>query len=408
MSNKNCSVCGISEDLTKFYYNSKYGTDMCNKHYLQIKNHGKIIDASQPNLDDKRIYWTPEDEKQLILLINKSTPFKEIGKILNRSRDAISTKIFELKIDTSMFYKNNINYSAIYQDYDWCYQKFMVEGLNHDEMAIEANSTKRVVEKWCTEKHRLTQKFRQQNKTLSELQRDLLIGSMLGDGHIDRREDQPMFIVAHAENQKGYLYYKYNILKDLCNIPPVRKEAYQTVINGGSCFCQPSYRFCTRIYDCLKEYRGKSYTYLLNLMNKYSFSVWMLDDGFRSRATWQLCVAEYTPSDINLAMDILKQKYNINAYPDKDIRYLDFDATSSRIIDQIILESIPNELDVIKYKITENNLSKPHKVLYVDENNKITLKEFCREHNLDYKYAWSKFNGGFDLNEFINHEVISV
>ena len=29
-------------------------------------------------------------------------------------------------------HKNNSSYKAIYQDYNWCYQKYIIEGLNHE------------------------------------------------------------------------------------------------------------------------------------------------------------------------------------------------------------------------------------------------------------------------------------
>lgn len=408
MDNITCSVCGISKDLARFYFNSRYGTSLCNKHYLQIKNHGKILDASQPNLNDKRIYWTKNDEEKLIELINNITPFKEISKILKRSREAISHKIIDLGIDTSKLYKNNINFKAIYQDYDWCYDKYINEGLNHEEMALEANCTKRVIEKWCCEKHKLTQEYRQVNKKLNSLQKDLIIGSMLGDGHIDKRDTQPMFIVSHAENQKDYLYYKYNILKDLCNISPVKKEAQYKDFNGKLYLCQPSYRFCTRIYNCLLEYRNKSYTYLLNLMNTYSFSIWMLDDGFRDSSIWELCVAEYTKDDIDTAFEIFRNKYGLKVWSKKDTRYISFDAESSRKIDNIILNNIPSTLDIIKYKIIENKLSKPQKHLYIDKDNKITLATFCKDNNLDYKYVWRKLNRGSTIDEILLQKVVNV
>jgi len=45
----NCSVCNIDEkDAPKFYYNSIYGNNLCNKHYLQLRRHGKITDNT-PN-----------------------------------------------------------------------------------------------------------------------------------------------------------------------------------------------------------------------------------------------------------------------------------------------------------------------------------------------------------------------
>ena len=122
---------------------------------------------------------------------------------------------------------------------------------------------------------------------------------MLGDGHIDKREDQPMFIENHAENQKDYLYYKYDIMKDFCNIKPTYiKSKYYNFGTEKQYKCQPQYRICTRIHECLKDYRGKTYTYLLNIMNEYSLSIWVLDDGHRDEK-WDLCVAQYTQKDID-------------------------------------------------------------------------------------------------------------
>ena len=385
-----CSVCGVSEKDTKFYYNSKVGNKLCNKHYTQLIRRGKITDPSRPNINFKKVYWTPEEEKKLIELVDKKISYEEIAIILNKvSYCAINSKVSSMGIETK--YPNSSKFKAIYQDYDWCYQKYVVEGLSHDEMALEANAKKRVVEKWCVEKYRITQEYRQIHKQLNDKQKDLIIGSMLGDGHIDRRETQPIFIVVHAENQKDYLYYKYDLLKEFCNIPPTKKEAGYREFNGKSYLCQAQYRVCTRIQDCFLDYRGKSYTYLLNLMNEFSFSIWMLDDGYRSRSNWELCVAEYEQEDVQFAIDILKNKYDLTSRLKKDIRYLYFDAKSSREIDKIILRNIPNELDIIKYKITENNICEEEKRVYIEfDNEKILLAEFCNTYNLNYKSTWGK------------------
>ena len=398
-----CSICGVSElNTSRFNKNSKYGKNLCNKHYLQIKNHGKIIDSSQPDINDKRIYWKPEEENKLIELVEKIIPYKEIAEILHKSVTSINSKVNQMGIKTK--YKNSNKFKAIYQDYNWCYQKYMIEGLSHKEMAKEAKCTKRVIEKWCTEIHRITQEYRQVNKQLNEKQKDLIVGSMLGDGHIDKREDQPIFIESHAENQKDYLYYKYNNLKDFCNISPVRKEACYREFNGKMYLCQPQYRLSTRIHDCLLEYRGKSYTYLLNLMNKFSFSIWMLDDGYRDKSNWELCVAEYTQDDIDYAINIFKEKFELICWQEKDIRYLRFDAPSSRKIDKIILNNIPNDLDIIKYKITENkNIYGEEKKIYIKyKNEEILFTDLCKKYNLDYKSTWQRV---FKNNENISNII---
>lgn len=299
--------------------------------------------------------------------------------------------------------KNNSNFTAIYQNYKWCYQKYIVEGLSHEEMAKEAGCSKRVIEKWCCEKHRLTQKYRQKNKTLNKKQHDLLIGSMLGDGHIDRRKTQPMFIVSHAKNQKDYLYFKYEIIKNLCNIPPVYiKAKYSKFSTDKEYLCQPQYRLCTRIYDCFKYYRNKSYTELLKELNEFSLSIWALDDGHRANF-WGLCVAEYTKEDIEYAIYKLKKDFNLIANSSKsDNRYLNFNADSSRRLDDIILNNIPNEFDVIQYKIINNDniKSKQHRIIYKD----MYLIDYCRQNDLDYKSVTGRVYRGATIEEAVNVE----
>ena len=341
---------------------------------------------------------------------NKFSSESELTKYLDTYNGFIKKICKQNNIELEYNYgKTDPRFKAIYQDYNWCYQKYVIEGLNHNEMAKEAGCSKRVIEKWCQEKHQLTQKYRQENKTISLLQKDLIIGSMLGDGHIDKRETQPVFIVSHAENQKDYLYYKYEILKDLCSKEPSYIEGGEREFKIGIYECQPGYRICTRIYDAFKEYRNKSYTYFLNLMNEYSLSIWILDDGFRAKSNWQLCVAEYTQDDIKCTLDILKNKYNIIGWQNKDIRYLTFDAPSSRKIDEIILNNILNDLDVIKYKITENNISQEQKFLYVQYKNKnVKLHELCKELNLDYKYVWQKLYRGGSIEEVMKQRVINL
>jgi len=362
---------------------------------LLIKNNLNIWEY-----DERFINW-------LKINSNKFSSGVELSKYLGVYHEFIKKICNKYNIKLEYNYgKTDPRFKAIYQNYNWCYQKYIIEGLNHDEMAKEAKCSKRVIEKWCQEKHKLTQKFRQENKTLNQLQKDLIIGSMLGDGHIDKRETQPLFIVSHAENQKDYLYYKYKILKDLCNKEPSYIEGGEREFENGIYECQPSYRICTRIYDCLLKYRGKSYTYLLNLMNEFSFSIWVLDDGYRGDSNWELCVAEYTQNDIEFAINKLKSDYNLVAYQCSDKRYIKFTADSSRELDKIILNNIPNELDIIKYKILHNGKikNKQKRILY----NNLYLSDYCHDNNLNYKSIMNKIYNGVSVEDAVNMQVNQV
>ena len=279
---------------------------------------------------------------------------------INMNYNSLKNIIIENNMKTNFVYcKTDPRFKAVYQNYEWCYQKFMIEGLNHDEMALEANCSKRVVEKWCCEKHRLTQKYRQKHTKLNSTQKDLIIGSLIGDGHIDKREGQSLFIVSHAENQKDYLFWKYELLKNLCNKKPSYiKGSNKIFSNGKSYKCQPSYRLCTRIYDVLEKFKKMSTSDIIKNLNKFSLSVFMLDDGYRNEYSWEICVANFSDEEKHLFLKVLKDNWGIvgNIVP-SDHRYIVYSKCNKDKIDEIILSQIPNDLDIIKYKILDKRNS---------------------------------------------------
>lgn len=253
--------------------------------------------------------------------------------------------------------KSSKNFKAVYQDYNWCYQKYMTEGLNHEEMAFEGKCSKRVIEKWCSEKHRLTQEFRKINKQMNSIQKDLVIGSLLGDGHVDKRETQPIFIVSHAENQKDYLFWKYELMKDLMNMTPsYYKEEYHPFRIDKQYLCQPHYRISSRIHDCFTPYREMSKHDLINNLNEFSLSVFALDDGYRADSNWQICLADIPMNDRHFFIDIMESRFNLTGHiTNCDDRYMIFTADSSRKLDMIILDCVPCDLDIIKDKLLQND-----------------------------------------------------
>lgn len=306
-------------------------------------------------------------------------------------------------------HKNNSSYKAIYQDYNWCYQKYIIEGLKHEEMAMEAETTKRTIEKWCCEKHRLTQKYRQKNKQLNNIQRSLIIGSLMGDGHINKRETQALFIVCHAVNQKDYLFWKYEILKDLCNIPPVYYETSERIFDDKTYNCQPFYRLSTRIHDCLIPIREMSIYQLLDNFDELAFCIAMLDDGSRGNL-WSYCVAPYTEKEKQYIIKTFKYKFNVNGYiRESDNRYLIFNAIDSKKIDDIILRNIPNNLDIIQYKIINNNKIKElsnYRMVKMKDGTECGLARFCKiyhigneKDNKKYIFLCNLFDNGITDEE---------
>ena len=313
----------------------------------------------------------------------------------------MSTKISRLNLKGD--YKNNSNHKAMYQEYGWCYDNYINKGLTMKEMAKIAGVEVRTIQKWCNEKHKLNGRTFKEYAVLNNLQKDLIIGSLLGDGHIDKRQTRPNFIVSHAENQKDYLYWKYDILKNLCCSAPTRYDPRHKSFHGKDYSCQAFYRFNTRIIDKLIPYREMDISQLIYLLNNLSFSVFILDDAFRGSANWSLCVAKFSESDKKLFCDICFGKFGLNCWVQKDNRYVVFDSDSSRKIDLIILESLPQDLDIVQYKIIKKHTTKRINYLYINNgNDKIGLSTYCRE------TGWKKYKKIKQYMELHNINELSV
>ena len=330
--------------------------------------------------------WTKQEEELLIEGYREKREISEIAKLLNRTNISITSKAMALGISNNNIKKNNPKFKAIYQNYNWCYQKYILENKSHKEMAKEANCSLRVIQKWCSEIHGLNRRTFKENKHLSDKQKELIMFSLLGDGHIDKRETQPIFIVSHAENQKDYLYWKYNILKDLCKSEPTyHKESYSSFGENEKYLCKPSYRFGTRIINDLIPIREMSKSEIINQLNEFGICIHLLDDGSRSNSNWQVCVADFNDEEKDLYTKKCEENLSLSCHKLKDDRYIQFDAISSRKIDDLILSYLPNDLDIVKYKIINNDICKPANYIFIETSEgNIGLNSYCRKNKLSY------------------------
>jgi len=90
---------------------------------------------------------------------------------------------------------------------------------------------------------------------------------------------------------------------------------------------------------------------IINKLNEFSLSVFILDDGYRSDYAWEICVASFNDSEKEYFMKILKNRFGILSNKRSDDRYIGFKGDSFKLLDKIILKNIPNDLDIIQYKI---------------------------------------------------------
>lgn len=93
---------------------------------------------------------------------------------------------------------------------------------------------------------------------------------------------------------------------------------------------------------------------IIQELNEFGLSIHFLDDASRSQSgAWELCYAAFTQEEKELYCKILQERFGIKARMRKDDRYIGFGIEDSKKIDAIILRNIPNDLDVVQYKIVD-------------------------------------------------------
>lgn len=338
--------------------------------------------------------WTKEEEDKLKDLYFNGMKVQEIAIELNKTVNSIKHKIQRLRICDEYIRSNSVKYKAIYQDYEWCYDRYINKGMTHQEMADEAKCKLRVMQKWCADIFGLNQWTFKEYKHLNNIQYQIILFGTLGDGHIDSRVDQPMYIESHSAEETDYVFWKYEQLKDLCNHEPVYyKESYNSFGGNKKYLCKPFYRINTRIINELKDIREMSRLSKIKMLNEFGFSLHILDDGCRCNL-WQVCLAGWTQEEVETYISICKEKFNLECQKDKDERYVNFTAVSSKKIDEIILRNIPNDLDIIRKKILNNNKIKDlrHHRYIICNNKKVGLSAFCKLNHINYEYCRDIFD----------------
>lgn len=300
-------------------------------------------------MHNKRHHWTKEEINTALDLYNSGLSVKEISQKLNTTTGAIYGIFKHCNIKLDIRSQKDCRFSADYHSYDWCYQRYIIERKSYEEMAAEAKCKPRTIQKWCSEVHRLNQWTISSEIHLSDIQRRLVMFSLLGDGHISKTGDN--FIVSHSVRQKDYLFWKYEILKNLCHSAPTFYDAKLKTFSNKSYKSQSFYRITTRKLDELHQIGLMSKIEIISQIDELGLALHFLDDGSFSNNYWSLCYAAFTDNEKELYCKTIQNRFNITPHLRKDKRYIGFSKIDSQKINQIILNQIPNDLDIIKYKI---------------------------------------------------------
>ena len=118
--------------------------------------------------------------------------------------------------------------------------------------------------------------------SLTQLQKSLIIGSILGDGYmrILPRSKNAILEINHSFKQKEYVDWKYASLKNIAVSPPKTRKG-----NNG----RLAYRFYSKQLPKLTKLYGLFYKNGKKIipenitLNPFILAIWFMDDGSKCR-----------------------------------------------------------------------------------------------------------------------------
>ena len=234
---------------------------------------------------------------------------------------------------------------------------------------------------------------------LSQEAKDIIIGSLLGDGHIT---PNGYFSEKHSEKQVEYLEWKAEFLKPILN-----EKSFSIYKQFDKRYNSTNYSFCLRTitHSFLHEMRKKFYKEvdgkiikvvpddIGELMNEKVLAVWFMDDGStdwmyrngykktpNSRGYSKFSSQSFSYGEQSLLVNCLKNKFGMecSVMPrDKKHFYIAVSCDGS----EKLFESIkPIVLPSLQYKICEQSfIEQPH------YNKEEITKSFMSKHHISYK-----------------------
>jgi len=153
---------------------------------------------------------------------------------------------------------------------------------------------------------------------LTNIEKQVIYGSMLGDGYIeDDKLGYCRIVIKHGEKQKDYVYYKHNLLKRFSN----DITQYERKDNRLKFKDHIEIGFKTTTNEIFEEYKKLYYNEFRNRivckehlyqLNGLGWAIWIMDDGYWDSDSISLSTHRYSDNDRNIIIEYMNS-INIKA-----------------------------------------------------------------------------------------------
>lgn len=194
------------------------------------------------------------------------------------------------------------------------------------------------------------------NQVLSDIQKDILVGCLLGDGRLECRSKNgtARFRVHHAESQREFLFWKYQHFQNFVRGAPWRTKW----IDKRNGLAYRSWFFHTVSSLIFKPFHKRFYQKGVKIippnigdeLTPRALAVWVMDDGCRTQNEIILNTQSFTFDEQKFLLQEIKKRYGICGTINRDrknfrLRFGRMDAEIlSRITAPFIIKSLRTKI----------------------------------------------------------------
>lgn len=216
-----------------------------------------------------------------------------------------------------------------------------------------------------TMKFLLARELKEYKKSLSltQIQKNLIIGAMLGDGNlrIIGRNREASFAVDHSNHQKEYVLWKYGIMSEWVTTKP---KILTRIYHKNPKRLLTSLRFQTISHPEFSFWHKVFYPEGIKIVPKniqeilvspLSLAIWFMDDGNKNHQAVFLNTQQFEKYDQECLMECLNQNFGLECtlnkhwmYKGKQLYRIRVSTKSTRVLHTLVEEYL---LPSMQYKI---------------------------------------------------------
>lgn len=151
---------------------------------------------------------------------------------------------------------------------------------------------------------------------LTQRQREILIGTLLGDAHLEKNGRYSRVRIDHYDKHKAYIFW---LAQEL--LPFSLKPRKIVEVDKRNDKQYSRWHFSTKSLPIFDEFRTLFYQNgrkiippsLDTLLSPLSLAIWYMDDGFRRRDSkgFYLCTSSFTEEEQDLLRGLLQRKFEL-------------------------------------------------------------------------------------------------